>query len=725
MTLNPEQQKAVAHNEGPLLILAGAGSGKTRVLTERLVRLLAEGIVKSEEVLVVTFTNKAAAEIKERVLARLEGKNTNNIPWMGTFHSICVKILRRESQHLGINNHFSIYDGDDQSALVKQAMNELHISQKNFNPKSILAAISSAKNELITAENYMLSAQGHFQETTASVYRRYQSLLRDNTAMDFDDLIMYTVFLLEEVESVRHYYQELFKYVMVDEYQDTNHAQYKLINILASPQNNIAVVGDDDQSIYAWRGANIRNILEFERDYGDVEIIKLEQNYRSTKKILEAGNSVVQGISKRRAKKLWTDNSPGDNLVLYEALDEKDEAYWTVEMIEDLQASGISLEDMVVLYRINAQSRTLEEAFLKAGIPYKIIGNTRFYDRKEIKDMLAYLRIIYNPNDSLSLLRIINVPSRKIGAKTIADMMSLAASTGLEPLPYLLQQVSFLKGGIAKFAELVQAITTYAETHKLTELITFIGEHSGYFRMLDDGSEDGRARLENIKELLTVAAKYEELSPQASLQAFLEEVALIENSTNNQEVLDGGAVTLMTVHSAKGLEFGHVFIVGLEEGIFPHSRSLMNANEIDEERRLAYVAITRAKQKLYLSYTLSRTFFGSRQSALPSRFLNDIATELVEFKTFSHSYQGDDNNPWPKRNSQTKTRRSNNTSGWADFNQDYNETSAFNATPGDTIQHAHFGRGKIISIDADTVVVNFEKHGRKELATEFASLTKL
>ncbi|MFW5702757.1 MAG: ATP-dependent helicase, partial [Candidatus Dojkabacteria bacterium] len=594
MQLNEQQEKAASIFEGPLLIIAGAGSGKTRVLTERLARMLEAGITRPEEILLVTFTNKAAGEIKERVAKRIAvGKY---IPWAGTFHSIAVKILRRDIEHLGINSNFTIYDGDDQLALVKQIMKERNISLTDHNPRAILGTISNAKSELIKPKEFSREADGYFQELVAEIYEAYQKGLRANTALDFDDLLVLTVELLENHPQVREKYQQNFSHVMVDEYQDTNHVQYRMVKLLAEPQNNICVVGDDDQSIYGWRGANVRNILEFEHDFSGAQVIKLEQNYRSTKKILQAGNEVVKGVSGRKSKQLWTENGDGENITLYEALDEKDESFWVAEMVDNLTDRGIDPEEIVVLYRINAQSRALEEAFMKTGIAYRIVGGIKFYERKEVKDMLAYLRIIHNPADELSLLRVINVPSRKIGAKTISSLWEKAASLGISPLDYIAEQGLEEKSGIQQFAKLIRLLRTEQESKNVVDLIHSIAEKSGYIDMLNDGTEQGKMRIENIQELITVATKYQQLEPAESLQAFLEEVALVEASTekDNPSTVSRGegdestgkrsAVTLMTAHGAKGLEYEHVFIIGLEEGIFPHSRALSNATEVDEER---------------------------------------------------------------------------------------------------------------------------------------------
>ncbi len=766
MSLNSEQLRAVKHTNGPLLIIAGAGSGKTRVLTERLARLIEEKVAKPEEILTVTFTNKAASEIKERTLLRLNTSDhkqskdqqiypftnrVSNIPWMGTFHSIAVKILRRDAHFLGFTPQFTIYDADDQVSLIRSIFKRLNISPKQINPRSALGAISSAKNELIGVKEYENMARGSYQEIVTEIYQEYQKALRDAQSMDFDDLLFNTVRLLEGEETVRDRYQDMFRYVMVDEYQDTNHAQYMMIRLLCAKYNNICVVGDDDQSIYAWRGANIRNILEFEKDFQNVEIIKLEQNYRSTQKILEAGHSVVKQIRNRKDKKLWTENTEGENISVYQAMDEKDESYWITKKIDELLEKDPSGKNIAVLYRMNAQSRGLEEACLQMGIPYRIVGTVRFYERKEVKDALAYLRIIFNPNDELSLLRIINVPTRKIGAKSISDLTTESRKNDTSSLNYLLD--SLMKGNsdkiltpaIIRFAEIIIKLINYAEDHNVTDLIDYVLRESGYYEMLAEDNEENRQRKQNLEELINVATKYREMSPQASLQAFLEEVALMEDngraSKNSNSDDDSSPITLMTIHSAKGLEFGHVFVAGVEEGIFPHSRAFDDASELDEERRLAYVALTRAKTNLYLTYTTTRTTYGSRMGAVPSRFLSDLDSDLIDFSSFSGS--------WGERNQSRDLNYDVNFYTQAEHGKDYdslgnssarsassssNSTHGkyknqnrpiFNAAPGDHVQHAQFGKGVIVSIDEDLVSIDFISHGRKELATEYASLVKI
>lgn len=712
MQLNKEQQKAVDTTDGPLLIIAGAGSGKTRVITERLAKIIDLGLARPEDMLVVTFTNKAAGEIKERVRERLKSSQSLYFPWLGTFHSIAVKILRAHGYKIGIDKNFSIYDGKDQLSVIKNVMKTLGLSTQKINPRAMLSGISNAKQKLLTPKKFAKDVEGYFEENIAMVYLAYQKYLRENMALDFDDLLMEVVNLLQEDSETRDYYQKKFRYTMVDEYQDTNHAQYLIVKILSDHYKNICVVGDDDQSIYGWRGANIKNILEFEKDFEKVTVVKLEQNYRSTQKILDAGASLVEPLgNKRKSKRLWTDKSSGDNLHIYQAIDEKDESYWVAEKITTLINNSTNPEEIAILYRMNAQSRIIEESMIKSQIPYRIIGNVRFYDRKEIKDMLAYLRIIYNPEDQLSLLRIINVPARKIGAKTISKLLEYSSQTDKNPIEFLLNQEGILAGGLLKFSKIIKKIFSKGKDLDIVSLLEYILEVSEYRQYLEDGTEEGAQRFENVKELINVAQKYSDLEPDAGLQAFLEDIALSESQAEidekSMEVIDN-RVTMMTTHSAKGLEYSHVFIIGMEEGIMPHSRSIDNISQLDEERRLAYVAVTRAKTNIYITYANSRMVFGSRSSTSPSRFLNDIDPEIIDFESW---------------NSSTNSGEFNN-----DINNYYSSDSEelyFNFKVGDKVRHPHFGIGKIETLNNEYVTVKFNRHGRKELAIEFANLSNI
>ncbi len=712
--LNKEQKLAVETTEGPVLVLAGAGSGKTRVLTYRIAYILDAGLAGPYNILAMTFTNKAAGEMKERIrqLAAdssqlMESKSsskpiTENLQWMGTFHSICVKILKIYGHLVGLSPSFTIYDSADQHATVKEAIENLNISIKEFNPKAIHNYISSAKNELIDEETYQTYAQGYFQEVVASVYPEYQNILRDNNAVDFDDLIMLTIKLFDQNPQTLLKFQEDFRYILVDEYQDTNHAQYKLIKMLAAKHRNICCVGDDDQSIYAFRGATIKNILNFEKDYPEATVVKLEQNYRSTKKILEAAYYVISKNKGRKDKKLWTDNSDGNNIVVYEARNEIDESNWIVNLIEQI-AKDSSLKDIAILYRTNAQSRNLEESFIRSGLPYQIIGGVRFYERKEIKDLIAYLRIVYNTKDSKSLERIINVPRRGIGTKAHTELKQLAKEKALSPIDTLLSSAEKLSPPLKKFSELLILIKKYASEHNVVDLLNYILDRTGYIKMLEDGTSENEARIENIKELVSVASRFEGMQPEESLEAFLNEVSLLEGEADKVEEINE-KVTLMTIHSAKGLEFDYVFVVGMEENLFPHSNSIFDEKELEEERRLAYVAITRAKKQLYLTHAQSRLYFGSSQRNMISRFITDIDQSLIDRMIGGYNNCFD-----------------------SDYKvQEYEFRNQLDLKVGDKVKHDYFGIGKIIYADTDIIEVDFGSvYGVKELMLEYAKLEKL
>ncbi|HEX9805195.1 MAG TPA: UvrD-helicase domain-containing protein, partial [Candidatus Dojkabacteria bacterium] len=626
--LNSEQRKAVETVEGPVLILAGAGSGKTKALTHRIAFIVENGLARPEEILAVTFTNKAAREMRERI-AHLVG-NSIKVPWVGTFHSICVRILRRDAQNIGLSNSFTIYDPDDQRSVITQVYQRLSIDKKSINPKAALGMISSAKNELIDADGFANFAKGYFQEQVVPIYKEYQKILNENEALDFDDILMKTVVLFKKSPKTLDKYQTLFKFIHIDEYQDTNHAQYIFAKLLAEKNKNICVVGDDDQSIYSWRGANIKNILSFEKDYPNTKIIKLEQNYRSTKKILDASHSIIKNNRSRKDKKLWTENKDGENILLYNAMDEKDEAFFVAERVEEIINSGKSPEVIAILYRVNAQSRILEEIFLKAQIKYRIVGTVSFYERKEIKDILAYLKIIYNPSDNISLKRIINIPTRGIGAKTFRDLEETASREDRSIIEYLIANENLLKPALAQFIDVYKNITDESHESDIYDLINYILDKTGYMKMLEADKEENQDRIENLKELLTIASEFKGSDPQDGLEAFLERTLLYQAQDDINNENDEERITLMTLHTAKGLEFEYVFIVGLEEGIFPHSRSYTDIKEMEEERRLAYVGITRAMEKLFLSFADSRMFFGSVQRNSISRFVEDIPEELID-----------------------------------------------------------------------------------------------
>jgi len=630
--LNQMQKDAVVTTEGPVLILAGAGSGKTKALTHRIAYLIREKGIHPENILAVTFTNKAAEEMKTRISkllslnihndepvdiedmisgfdTRLTGFNGYKLPWMGTFHSICVKILRREIERLEYGRSFTIYDSDESLLAVKQAMDELDIDKKQFNPRTIRNYISGAKNEMMSPQKYAYFSKGFFGELVVKVYEIYEKNLKEANALDFDDLLIKTVEILEKYPEVLSFYQNLFRYILIDEYQDTNFVQYKLVNLLAKKHRNICVVGDDFQAIYGFRGANFRNILDFEKQYPDAKIIKMEQNYRSTKNIIEAAQKLIEKNVLRSDKNLWTENPDGLPATVYEASNEIDEIEFIRTEIEALRHI-YSLNDFSVLYRTNAQSRILEEVLLQHQIPYRLVGALKFYDRKEIKDVLAYLKLIANPKDKVSLKRIINVPTRGIGDKTASEALRLP------------EKDARINPKINKFFEIIDGLREESTKVKPEDLIDAVLNQTGYKNWILDGTEEGETRYENTEELKSVAQKSK------NLEEFLESVALMSDIDNLDKSAE--AVTLMTIHNAKGLEYPVVFIAGMEEGLFPHVNSLAEPADLEEERRLCYVGMTRARERLYLCYAQSRLIFGSLQMNMPSRFIREIPEDLLE-----------------------------------------------------------------------------------------------
>ncbi|MBI4498657.1 MAG: UvrD-helicase domain-containing protein, partial [Chloroflexi bacterium] len=632
--LNPAQREAAERLGGPLLILAGPGSGKTRVITHRIAYLVRTVGVSPHRIMAVTFTNKAAREMRER-LTTLLGRGTEDLT-LGTFHAICARILRTEAEHAGLERSFVIYDDDDQMAILKRSMQDLSLDPKQVNPRAVLSAISSAKAELLTPEAYAERGHSYFHEVVQRVYTRYQTLLAESKALDFDDLIMRTVQLLRDRPEVLAKYQGRYLHVLIDEFQDTNIAQYALAQCVAGKHRNICVVGDDDQMVYSWRHADIRNILHFERDFPDAQVVYLEQNYRSTKTILEAAGSVIAANRQRKQKHLWTENGEGVPITVKEAYDEREEAWYVVQEIERLTAEGRHRpRDIAVMYRTNAQSRALEEAMVRYGVRYKLVGGTRFYERREIKDLLAYLRVAHNPYDSVSLLRIINVPHRGIGQRTVDELSRRARALGVPVYAALQTVVDAAANGerdsalaprsvaaLSGFLALVNEILAAAQADPLTAVLDHIAERVGYRRHLTQDDEDGEERWENIQELRAVASQYAGLPPGQALTTFLEEVALVADVDSLDDQAD--AVVLITLHAAKGLEFPVVFIVGMEDGLFPHLRSLDDPNQMEEERRLCYVGITRAKERLYLVRAFRRNLMGNSVPNPPSRFLKDI-----------------------------------------------------------------------------------------------------
>ena len=721
--LNKEQQQAVQHTEGPLLILAGAGSGKTKVLTVRIAHLLAQG-VNPYEILAITFTNKAAKEMKSRVEG-LVGDVANRI-WLSTFHSFCAKFLRFELDNfLGYNSNFTIYDTSDSQAVIKAALKALNLDDKYYPVGAMIAAISDAKNKLLFASDFRKQARDFYQQKVADVYEYYERELRKNNALDFDDLLLVAVKLLQSNEAVLDKYSKRFRYVMIDEYQDTNHAQYLLAKLLASHWKNIAVVGDADQSIYAWRGADIQNILDFEKDYPNCTSIKLEQNYRSTKIILDAANAVIENNEGRPKKNLWTDKTEGAKIQHFTAQSEHEEAAFigdTIAKKHDIH--GVPYGDMAILYRTNAQSRVLEEALIKRALPYTMVGGTKFYDRKEIKDVLAYLRVLYNPFDDLSLLRIINVPKRSIGATTVAKLQDYARANGTSLFMTLTQLhlVDTIKGKtkekLEEFGILIFTLVAEMEDKTVLDILEAILDRTGYLAQLEESTDpQDQARAENIGELLSVAKDFQDTNPTGTVEDFLEQVALVNDVDSFEQ--EESKVTLMTLHAAKGLEFPIVFLGGLEEGLFPHSRTLMNPEEIEEERRLAYVGITRAEKELYISNATTRTVFGRTSSYLPSRFIDEIPEELVDGLRAKRKVPDDIKRHVPQHMSVTSrpvTKPIIRNEVIADWKV------------GDTAIHSKWGNGKVINVAGEgagmKLTIEFPTQGVRVVMAKFAPVKK-
>lgn len=633
--LNKEQKEAVLHNEGPLLILAGAGSGKTRVLTHRIAYLIKEHGVFPSNILAITFTNKAAREMRERIDG-LIGDLSNDM-WVGTFHSVCIRILRRDIEKLGYDRGFVIYDTQDQQVVIKECLKELNVNEKNFLPKSVLETIGKQKDELIDADHFdKLYASDFRMGKIAKIYTLYEKKLKNNNALDFDDIIMNTIKLFDRYPEVLGFYQRKFRYILVDEYQDTNTAQYTLVRRLSEAHRNLCVVGDDDQSIYGWRGANIRNILDFEKDFKGCKTVKLEQNYRSTQNILDAANHVISNNSGRKCKSLWTDNKGGSKIVFCENDNEHEEALYTAREIQRLiNEEDRKYKDFAVLYRINAQSRVLEEMFMREGLPYKIIGGQKFYDRKEIKDIIAYLRVIQNPADNVSLKRVINVPKRGIGDATVEAAENIALEAGISVFSVISNADEFpgLRRAVQKlkvFSDMILKFRTMMNSMGIADLLDTVVNDSGILREYEtENTVEAQSRIENIKELKSVAIEFEKQNEENSLEEFLANISLVSDIDNLEEEQD--YVVLMTMHSAKGLEFPVVFIPGMEEGVFPGYRAITEGPEqLEEERRLCYVGITRAREKLYLSNARFRTLFGNSSYNRPSRFLSEIPEELTE-----------------------------------------------------------------------------------------------
>lgn len=740
--LNEPQQRAVACLQGPLLIVAGAGSGKTRVLTFRIANLLEHG-VPPYRILAITFTNKAAREMRERVDA-LIGDAAQDV-WLSTFHSFCARFLRMELEHYGrYAKNFVIYDAADSKGLIRECLKELNIDEKHTAPGAVQAHISDAKNRLLDVAAFTAQATDFFAEQVAKIYALYQSKLQENNALDFDDLLMLTVELLTKNEELRTKYQKKFQYILVDEYQDTNGAQYAITKLLAAEHRNICVVGDADQSIYGWRGADMRNIMNFEKDYPEATVILLEQNYRSTKNILAAANAVIENNLTRKKKELWTDNPTGDRITIYEGATEKNEASYIVREVERLHTMfHVKYGDIAVLYRTNAQSRNIEEAFYATGVPYAMVGSVRFYDRREIKDIIAYLRVIYNPRDTLSLLRIINVPRRGLGPTSIARMMETAEEyrislfeviTDAQLLSMIPKLSAKVKLALEEFAAMVFTFMGQLGTRPIHEIVEDVIETSGYAAALEEEKkEDNRDRLENLREFISVAKNFDDGAAEGEngLADFLAQIALISDVDQTEQ--SDGTVTLMTFHAAKGLEFPAVFMAGMEEGLFPHSRTLLDDTEIEEERRTCYVGITRAERRLYLTYARQRTIYGRTEMSRPSRFLAEIPEELVEHKE-ADFFSGTDlrapSNIWSERSTRTERKRympppQHTAADGSVIRPD--ASAAFQA--GDAVRHSKWGDGRIVAIsgsgeDAELSIA-FPGEGIKKFVQKYAPILKL
>ncbi len=659
--LNPQQKKAVMCTEGPLLVFAGAGSGKTRVITNRIAYLIVVKGIKPENILAVTFTKKASGEMLERIKSLLKDLNRDitNLPMIGTFHSIGATFLRQKAKEVGLLHNFSIYDSDDSENLIKEIMLEMQIDIKQIRPKAIAHFIETAKNDMVTPAQFSNHFGGYIEDIAAQIYPAYQNQLKAQNSVDFGDLLFLTVKMLEENEEVRKYYQDKYKYILIDEYQDTNNAQYRFAKLLSEKHQNICVVGDDDQGIYAWRGADIKNIQSFEKDFKNVTVIKLEQNYRSTKNVIEAAVSVIQQNNQRVVKNLWTDNNQGETITVYQARDQEEEAEYVVENIRHLKDLMMPLSNVAVLYRTNYQSRAIEEAMLKEGIPYKLVGGFRFYERKEVKDVISYLRFVYNLKDELSLSRILNVPTRKMGPKAVKFLHELAKECTCTIGEFLvgafvilnpeyehlcdikemsMSKISELQGEFEKLKFVINlfgGLYFQSKEKDVLELIDIILDRTKYVQWFDDGTEQSDMKKENITELKNVAYTYVSKFGKQSLEMFLNEINLIEQEQDKNQDGSGNYVNLMTLHSSKGLEFDYVFLIGMEEGLLPHSRAFVEEKELEEERRLCYVGITRAKQKLYLTFAENRLTREGYSSQLPSRFLGEIPQNLCEYYSWN------------------------------------------------------------------------------------------
>lgn len=735
--LNLQQAEAVINTEGPMLIMAGAGSGKTKVLTCRVANLLQKG-VRPYRILAITFTNKAAAEMRERV-NNMSGPAAKDV-WLFTFHAFCARFLRMEIDKLpGYGGNFAIYDTADSQNLIKQILKEMNLDDKRFQPSGILSRISNAKNALQDAAAFARQAGDFYEQKVADIYSRYEQKLQLNNALDFDDLLMLSIKLLQENKEVREKYQDRFDYLLVDEYQDTNHAQYLLTKFLAAKHRNICVVGDADQSIYGWRGADIQNILDFEKDYPDAKVIKLEQNYRSTQIILDAANAVIENNTGRKPKNLWTENKSGADIIYFQAVDERDEARFVIEQLQNLQRTeNKKLGDMAILYRTNTQSRIFEEMLIKSGISYNMVGGLKFYERKEIKDIIAYLRVIFNPADSLSLLRIINVPKRGIGDASLAKIQAYAAANNVS-LFEAVSNAAAIDGLSSRFvsklddlAGIIFELMNLASEASVEDLIDRVLRDTGYLEELEnERTPQAQSRIDNLHELISVAQEFAASEEENNLENFLAHVALVSDIDDTE--LGEDAITLMTLHSSKGLEFPVVFLVGMEEGLFPHARTLMDETEIEEERRLCYVGITRAKEKLFLSSTKMRTIYGNTVTYPPSRFLQEIPARLVKTIKRQERFSALENFKQVSEKYSARPQKPASTFNPHSFMPQKPAAAAggtgtrFNT--GDRVSHSKWGEGMVVSVkdspDGQEVKVAFAGAGVRSLLTKYAVLKKL
>ena len=745
--LNPEQRAAVTHREGPLLILAGAGSGKTRVLTHRIAYLIREG-VPARSILAVTFTNKAAREMRERLDRLLDRERVGELT-VGTFHGFCARLLRHDGPIVGVDRAFAIYDEADQRALLRQAMADQGVPEKMIPPGAIAAAISGAKNELHGPADMAASAKSQLERVTALVWPRYEALLRENNALDFDDLLLFAVRLFATSDRALERWQDRYEYILVDEYQDTNRAQYELLRYLAGFKQNLAVVGDDDQSVFSWRGADVRNILDFERDYPNATVVKLEQNYRSTQRILDAAWSVVRNNAARKEKKLWTDRAGGPDVVVVQAYDERHEAELIAREIERLQRQGEvkSTRDVAVLYRTNAQSRAIEDVFRSFGLAYQVVGGVSFYQRREVKDVLAYMRLLRNPQDSVALARVLNVPPRGIGDKTRSSLLAFARSQSMTARDALLRAEEIAevpprqRAALAQFGRLLDRLRADVAEQELPRLIDEVIGATGYATYLKDGTEEGEERHANVMELRSIAEEFVALPLDEQLPAFLEQVALVSDQDEWREATP--AATLITLHAVKGLEFPIVFLTGMEEGVFPHARAIESQmeSELEEERRLCYVGITRAKDRCYLTYARHRTLFGRTNDNPPSRFLRELPTEGVEKRGTVETEERDQwaDLDWDQGRTRyeerKEARRETALAGLSSAWTGRAEAPRRRATPsetrfraGDHVRHPSLGNGVVVSStlrsDDEEVTVAFPEKGVKKLMASFAKLAK-